>query len=101
VTEDGLAIAVRLTPRGGRDAIDRIDALADGRQVVAARVRSAPTDGSANEALRGLIAKALHVPASRVAIASGAASRIKMVTVEGDGARMAAALDRIVGQRES
>ena len=45
----GLELRVRVTPRGGRDAIDGVEALADGRPVLKVRVRAAPADGAANE----------------------------------------------------
>ena len=35
-----MVLTVRLTPRGGRDAIDGIEMLADGRCVLKARVRA-------------------------------------------------------------
>ena len=38
----GIALAVRLTPKGGRDAIDGIESLADGRSVLKARVAAPP-----------------------------------------------------------
>ena len=50
---------VRLTPRGGRDAIEGVEQLADGRAVLKARVRAAPSEGEANAALCRLIADAL------------------------------------------
>ena len=50
-TKEGIALDVRLTPRGGRDALDGVEALANGRAVLKARVRAAPTDGEANSAL--------------------------------------------------
>jgi len=81
----GLSVAVRLTPKGGRDAVGGIETLADGRTVLTARVRAAPTEGEANAALTRLFAKALKVPASRVSITQGATSRIKTLLVEGDG----------------
>ena len=39
---DGIFVDVRLTPRGGRDAIEGIESRADGRAVLKARVRAAP-----------------------------------------------------------
>ena len=41
----GVVLAVRLTPKGGRDAIDGIELLADGRSVLKVRVRAAPSEG--------------------------------------------------------
>lgn len=86
ITHGGLLVAIRLTPRGGKDALGAVEILSDGKAVLTARVRAAPSDGEANQALIKLIAKALKVPSSRVAIAQGASSRIKMVQIEGDGA---------------
>ena len=94
---DGLVVSVRLTPKGGRDAIDGIDTLADGTVVLKARVRAAPSEGEANAALTKLVAKALGVPGGRVAITGGATSRIKRVAIAGDAAALSAALEKIVG----
>lgn len=47
----GVAVAVRLTPKGGRDAIDGIETLSDGRAVLKVRVQAAPSEGEANAAL--------------------------------------------------
>jgi uncharacterized protein YggU (UPF0235/DUF167 family) len=87
----GLTLRVRLTPRGGRDAIDGIETLADGSAVLKARVSAAPEKGLANAALENLIAKALRVPKSAVAVVGGKTARLKTVRVEGDGARLASA----------
>jgi len=46
-----LLIHIRLTPRGGRDAIDGVAQLADGRGVLKVRVRAAASEGEANAAL--------------------------------------------------
>ena len=83
-TLDGVVILCRLTPKGGRDAIDGAARLADGASVLLIRVRSAPEDGRANEALRAILAKALDAPLSRVRLASGVRSRLKQVAVSGD-----------------
>ncbi|MGZ5850319.1 MAG: DUF167 family protein, partial [Methyloceanibacter sp.] len=71
-TADGVFVDVRLTPRGGRDAIEGIESRADGRVVLKARVRAAPFEGEANDALCRLLARALDVPPRDVAIAAGA-----------------------------
>src|SRR5215831_9464515 len=87
----GLLLDVRLTPKGGRDALDGIAPLADGRAVLKARVRAAPHEGAANAALMRLIAKAASVPASRVAIVAGATARVKRLQIAGDARALAAA----------
>jgi uncharacterized protein len=92
----GLALTVRLTPKGGRDAIDGIEQLSDGRSVLKARVRAAPTGGEANDALCHLIAKTLCVPPRDVAVSAGATSRIKRLAISGDGPTLIAALEKIV-----
>jgi uncharacterized protein YggU (UPF0235/DUF167 family) len=95
----GIALAVRLTPKGGRDAIDGIEQMADGRAVLKARVAAPPSEGEANDALVRLIAKALAVPPRDVALAAGATARVKRLTVAGDPARLIAALEKIAAAR--
>jgi uncharacterized protein len=94
---DGLAVSVRLTPKGGRDAIDGIEQLADGQAVLKARVRAAPSEGAANAALIRLMAQALDVAPRDVSLAAGATARIKRIKIAGDGAALAAALRKLVG----
>lgn len=91
----GVLIDVRLTPRGGRDAIEGTERLADGRAVVKARVRAAPAEGEANAALCRLVAKTLHIAPRQVELATGATSRIKRIRVTGDTAALLAALQRL------
>ena len=90
----GVTIAVRLTPKGGRDAIDGVETLADGSTVLKVRVRAAPHEGEANAALGRVLAKALGVPPSRIAVVGGATSRIKRVKAVGDGSALGAALEK-------
>lgn len=71
-------LRVRLTPRAARPGLS---AAADGSLV--ARVAEPPVDGRANEALCRLIAKAVGVAPSRVAVLRGAKARTKVVRVEG------------------
>ena len=72
-----VALTVRLTPKGGRDAIDGVETLSDGRCVLKARVRAAPSEGEANEALCRMFAKALGVPLRGLSVIAGATSRMK------------------------
>ena len=93
VEAGGLVLAVRLTPKGGRDQLDGVTALADGTTVALARVRSAPEDGAANRALIVLLAKTFRVPKSAVELVSGATSRLKRVRISGDLAALRAIVE--------
>jgi uncharacterized protein YggU (UPF0235/DUF167 family) len=95
----GLEIRIRVTPRGGRDGIDGVDALSDGRSVLKVRVRAAPEDGAANDAVRQVLAKALGLPASAVNLQAGATARVKTFRVLGDPGRSAAALADLTAER--
>ena len=53
----GISVALRVTPRGGRDDIDGIETLANGRSVVKIRVRAIAEGGEANRAVTELMAK--------------------------------------------
>ena len=87
-------LTVRLTPRGGRDALDGWGEDGAGRRVLKARVSAPPADGAANEALIALLAKALGHPRGAVRLAAGATARIKRIEVEGmTDEALAAALD--------
>ena len=93
-TTDGLALVVRLTPKGGRDAIDGVETMSDGKAVLKARVRAVPEDGKANAALIELIAKSLKIARSAVIVAAGHTSRVKTVEISGDPVALAEALAR-------
>ena len=84
---------MRLTPKGGRDAIEGIETLSDGKSVLKARVRAVPEDGKANDALVKLIAKTFGVSFSHVSLNSGATSRIKTLTIAGDAVALIATLN--------
>ena len=90
-------LAVRLTPKGGRDAIDGIEQLADGRSVLKVRVKAAPSEGEANDALIRLIAKALRVPPRDVTLVAGATSRTKRLVVAGDAPMLIGRLEKLAG----
>ena len=81
---------VRLTPKGGRDAIDGWDGSG---AYLKARVRAAPEDGKANAALIALLAKELGVAKSALAIVSGQKARLKTIALAGDTTALTARLN--------
>jgi len=95
VVADGILLAVRLTPRGGRDAIEAVERLADGRAVLKARVRAAASEGEANAALVRLIAKSLKIAPRQVSLVAGATARIKRIKIAGAGPALADALKQV------
>lgn len=78
-----MRLPVRVTPKGGRDAVDGWALDPAGRPYLKARVSAAASEGEANAALVALLAKTLKRPRSAVRIASGETSRLKMIEVEG------------------
>ena len=93
-------MALRVTPRGGRDDIDGLKTLADGRTVLKVRVRAVAEGGEANRAVTELLADALGVPKARVRIVSGETSRLKQVAVDGDPERLGQALRALVSVKQ-
>jgi uncharacterized protein (TIGR00251 family) len=96
----GISVALRVTPRGGRDDIDGLETLANGRTVVKVRVRAIADGGEANRAVTELIAKALGVPKAKVRILSGTTSRLKQVAVDGDPAKLGESLRKITAAKK-
>lgn len=97
VLPDGVEVTVRATPRGGRDAVDGVVALSDGREVLKVRVRVAPEDGAATAAVAKVVAAAAGVAASQVRLTSGATARVKTFRIAGDGPALAAKLAAATG----
>ncbi len=97
---EGLELRVRVTPRGGRDAIDGVETLADGQPVLKVRVRAAPEDGAANDGVRRLLAKALKRPASAVSLETGATARLKTFLITGDTDALAKDIAVLTGQAQ-
>jgi uncharacterized protein len=95
----GVSVALRVTPRGGRDDIDGLETLADGRTVLKIRVRAIAEGGEANRAVTELIAKSLGVPKARVRILSGTTSRLKQVAADGDPAKLGDALRKLTAEK--
>jgi uncharacterized protein (TIGR00251 family) len=96
----GISVALRVTPRGGRDDIDGLETLANGRTVVKVRVRAIADGGEANRAVTELIAKALGVPKANVRILSGVTSRLKQIAVDGDPAKLGESLRKLTAAKK-
>ena len=97
---DGISVALRVTPRGGRDDIDGLETLANGRTVVKVRVRAIADGGEANRAVTELMAKALGVPKASVRILSGTTSRHKQIAVDGDPAKLGESLRKLTAAKK-
>jgi len=94
----GVSVALRVTPRGGRDDIDGVVTLAGGRSVVKVRVRAVAEGGEANRAVTELLARALRLPKAKVRLLSGATSRMKQIAIDGDPAKLGEALRVLISK---
>jgi uncharacterized protein len=92
---DGVFLDVRLTPRGGRDAIEGIERRADGRVVLKARVRAAPFEGQANAALCRLLADVLDAAPRQVTLVAGSTTRMKRIRIIGAADAIVEKLQRL------
>nr|WP_237182421.1 DUF167 domain-containing protein [Roseomonas marmotae] len=86
---------VKAQPRARRPGLQGLVEAADGPRLKLA-VNEAPEDGRANRAICALLAEALHVPPSRIAVVQGAASREKTCHIAGDSAALAARMAEIL-----
>jgi len=76
---ESVVVALRVTPRSSRDAIEGVDEAGE----IRVRVTAAPADGAANKAVIKLLAKSLGVPKRALTLVSGVASRHKRLQIEG------------------
>jgi len=98
--ENGIDLFVRLTPKSSVDRVEGVEAAADGRSHLKARVRAVPENGAANKALERLVAKTLGVPASAVSVVTGGTSRLKTVRIAGDPQALARGAEALSGQSQ-
>jgi uncharacterized protein len=72
-----LLVAVRVTPRAGRDAI-----TCEGNRL-RVRLHAPPVEGAANDALLALFAQCLRLPTRSITLERGATSREKLIEIAG------------------
>jgi uncharacterized protein (TIGR00251 family) len=77
-TSEGARLRLRVLPRAGKDAVQGLHG--DRLKV---RLQAPPVDGKANKALLKFLARALGLPASRLALVSGETGREKTLLVRG------------------
>lgn len=92
-TQDGVRLALRLTPRASRNGVDGIADDAEGRPVLRLRLVAPPVEGAANKALIAFLAKTLSLRKADITIRSGETSRVKILHLAGDSAAILLKLD--------
>ena len=89
-----MQLAVRVTPRGGRDTVEGWARDAAGRPLLKVRVAAAASDGAANAAVIALLAKALRRPRSAFRLVAGQTARVKRIEADLSEAEVEAAFGR-------
>ncbi len=97
LTDEGARLYVRASPGAKANALCGVWEGADGDLRLAVKVTAAPDKGKANAAIVKLVAKALGLPKSAIAVAAGETSRLKRIDIRAEKAELAAALDALVG----
>ena len=88
---DGVGVSVKVQPKSRRPGIQG-RAVSTHGPCLRIGVNKAAEDGRANRAACAVLAKALHVAASAVAVSAGHASRNKILHVTGEVALLTARL---------
>lgn len=78
-----MRLTVRVTPRGGHDAVEGWVRDAEDRPVLKVRVSAAASDGAANAAVLALLAKTLGRPKSTLTLVRGETARLKQIEIDG------------------
>jgi uncharacterized protein (TIGR00251 family) len=89
--EGGVELRVKARPGARREGLLGLAEGIDGPRLRVA-VAAAPEDGRANRALCALLADALRLAPSRIAVTQGLTSREKTVRIEGNAGDIAARL---------
>ena len=87
-------LSIRVTPRSAKPGIGEWKTDPGGRPFLEVRVAAAPADGAANDEVIKLLAKALGLPKSSLAIVSGLTARLKRIELPIDESEARARLSR-------
>jgi uncharacterized protein len=91
---DGVSVTVKVQPKSRRPGIQGRAISAHG-PCLRIGVSEAAEDGRANRAACALLARALHVPVSTVAVTLGQANRDKTLHVAGDSSVLTTVLETL------
>lgn len=80
---NGIEVAIRLTPRSSHNKIQGVYKDSDGNTLLKVSVTTVPEDGKANQALIEFLAKYCRVPKSNIQLLSGHTFRNKILFIEG------------------
>ena len=87
-------LSIRVSPRSAKPGIGDWQTDPGGRAFLEVRVAAAPADGAANNEVIKLLASALRVPKSSLAIVSGQTARLKRIELPLDETEVRARLSR-------
>lgn len=96
-TSGGIEIHVRVTPNAKLDAIEGYETRDDGNQYLRIKTRAIADDNKANIAVCAIIAKALELAKSNVALVAGNKSRIKTLLVKDKKIDIDQAITKLTG----
>lgn len=96
---DGILIAVRLTPRAGRNRIEALRPAAEAKTALRVSVSAPPEAGKANAALIRLLAREWKLAKRDISIKAGARGRNKTVRIAGDPEALLSRLKKWAGHR--
>lgn len=97
----GIELAVKVTPKAGRDRIEGVVVDAAGAAWLAVKVAAPAQGGKANRAVLALLAARLGVAASTLELVAGAGARWKRVAVAGDPAWLETRAEALLRARGS
>lgn len=97
-TAAGVRLFVRVSPKASRDRVEGIERDAAGQERLRVRVTAPPDKGEANSRVIELLAKALHIAKSQMAVRQGAHDRNKCLDIAGDTQELMASLRTLTGE---
>jgi len=77
-----MRLIVHLTPKASHTKIEGWTLDTEEQKVLRVKVTAVPDNGKANFSLIKVLAKALHLPQSKITLIRGSTSRIKQLEIE-------------------